>query len=59
LRFDNVTFDAPGKIGVRAVHAEVSGFPLRITGDDVTVTGEPGSGGPNACTEKFVPFPLK
>jgi hypothetical protein len=30
---------------------------LKITGTDVTVTGAPAAGKPNACTGKFVPIP--
>jgi polygalacturonase len=59
LQFNNVSFDKLTNITVRAVHAEIDGFPGRIEGDDVTLSGKVGNGTANACTDKFVPFPLR
>jgi len=60
--FDNVLFDTPANFRVSAHHAEVKvgpgPFNLEIAGEDVRVEGTPGKGTKNACTAKFVPFPL-
>jgi polygalacturonase len=58
LVFEDVTFADPAKIVVRAQHVTIGGFPLPVSGDDVTATAGR-SGAPNACTGKFVPFPLR
>jgi polygalacturonase len=63
LHFDNVSFDSLFKVRVSAAHADVTvgpgSFPLPLQGDDVTVTGLLQPSAPNACTDKFVPFPLR
>jgi len=59
LKFDNVTFADPGRIRVSTEHARISGFPLKVAGEDVTASDQAGPGTPNACTDKFVPFPLR
>jgi polygalacturonase len=63
LQFDNVTFDDVSKIRVSAKNASIQvgpgPFPLKVSGDAVTVSGNTGAAAPNACTDKFVPFPLK
>ena len=61
--FDNVHFDSPDAIKATAEHAVLSLGPgpvnLKVTGDDVTVKGTPGSGRPNSCEGKFVPMPAR
>ena len=63
IRFDNVVFDDPGRIRVTARYADVKigpgPFNLKVEGEDTTVTGTPGTGPKNACTGKFVDFPLR
>jgi polygalacturonase len=63
IQFDNVVFDDPGAIVVSATEADVKvgpgPFNLKVTGEDVKVTGSPGKGAPNACTGKFVDFPTE
>lgn len=62
IQFDNVVLDKPEATKVTAGHAEITLGPgpanFRPSGDDVTVSGEPGRGTPNACTGKFAPFPV-
>jgi polygalacturonase len=60
MTFDNVYADAqPPK--VVAAHADLALGPgpvnFRPGGEDVTLTGTPGTGAPNACQGKFVPLP--
>jgi polygalacturonase len=63
IQFDGVVFDDPASIQVRAMHADVTtgpgAFNLDVTGADVTVSGSAGKSGKNACTAKFVDFPLR
>ncbi len=63
IQFDNVQFDDAAKIKVSATHAEAKvgpgAFDLKIAGDDVTVSGTAGKSARNACTDKFVEFPLR
>jgi polygalacturonase len=63
IQFDNVIFDQPAKIKIAATHADVKAGPgpfnLKIEGDDVSVSGTPGTGMKNACGGKFVEFPLR
>jgi polygalacturonase len=63
IQFDNVVFDDPGAIVVSATEADVKvgpgPFNLKVTGEDVKVTGSPGKGAPNSCTGKFVDFPTE
>jgi polygalacturonase len=63
IQFDNVVFDDPQRIQVSATHADVKAgpgaFDLKVAGTDVTVSGSAGKSTENACTDKFVPFPLK
>jgi polygalacturonase len=63
IQFDNVVFADPGKIKVSAKHADVKvgpgAFNLKVSGEDTTSNGTPGSGTGNACAGKFVPFPIK
>ena len=61
MRFDNVHLDVLAATKITAVQADLTLGPgpvnFRPTGDDVTVTGTPGQGRPNACQDKFVPMP--
>ena len=61
IQFDGVVFDEPGKIKVSAAHAEAKTgpgpFTLKVSGDDVQLSGTPGPQAKNACTGKFVDFP--
>jgi polygalacturonase len=61
IAFDNVLLDQPDSVKMAAAHATVTLGPgptnLHPSGDDVTVTGNPGQGEPNACQNKFVDFP--
>lgn len=63
IQFDGVVFDNAAKIKIAANHAEVKAGPgpfnLKVEGPDVSVTGTPGQRAPNACTGRFVPFPLR
>ena len=62
IEFQNVVFDDPAKIQVTAHHAEVKAegaFPLKVAGEDVSFSRGSGTAKKNACTDKFVPFPLK
>jgi polygalacturonase len=62
IQFDNVVLDQPEAVKITAVHAEIKQGPgpsnVRAAGDDVKELGAPGQGTPNACTNKFVPFPV-
>lgn len=59
--FDNVTAAVPSDLTVAASHARLAFGPgpvnLRVSGEDVIVSGAPGNGAPNACVNKFVPYP--
>ena len=61
MTFDNVHLDLPAAAKVFAAHADFRFGPgpvnFRPGGDDVTATGDPGKGSPNACNDKFVPMP--
>ncbi|MGB9458574.1 MAG: glycosyl hydrolase family 28 protein [Bryobacteraceae bacterium] len=63
IRFDGVVFDDPAGIVVSAKHADVSigpgPFNLNVAGTDVMVSGRGGNGVQNACTGRFVAFPLR
>jgi polygalacturonase len=63
IQFDNLVFDDPDRIKISATHADVKigpgPFNLKISGPEVTVTGAAGLGSKNACTGKFVEFPLR
>jgi polygalacturonase len=63
IRLDNVVFDDPDRIQLSARHAEVKvgpgPFNLKIAGLDVTLSGSPGQGVKNACSGKFVDFPIR
>jgi polygalacturonase len=63
IQFDNVAFDDPEAIKISAIHAGVTvgpgPFTLTVTGDDVQASGTPGPAMKNACTNKFVNFPLE
>ncbi len=63
IQFDNVVFDDPAQIKIAAKNADVKvgpgPFNLKITGSGVTVSGSPGQAPANACTGKFVDFPMK
>ena len=63
MTFDNVVLDSPSAIKLTAVHGEFTGpgptVNFRLAGEDVTVSGKPGEGEPNACKGKFVEFPGK
>lgn len=61
MAWDNVVFDAPAAIKVRASHATIERGPgpanLGISGQNVTLAGTPSESPPNACLGKFVPNP--
>jgi polygalacturonase len=63
MSFDNVYFDKPQDMKVLAEHADLTFGPgnvnLRPSGTDVSVKGAPVTGTPNACTDKFVPLPVR
>lgn len=63
IQFDGVMFDDPAAIQVSAKHADITigpgVFNLKATGTDVMLTGHSGEGAKNACTGKFVAFPLR
>ncbi len=62
IQLDGVTLDKPEAAKITAVHAEIQLGPgatnFRPSGVDVQVTGTEGKGTPNACRDKFVPFPV-
>lgn len=61
MSWDDVVFDRPDAIKVRASHATITTGPgpsnLRLTGDDVHVTGTSSDAPTPECDAKFVPFP--
>jgi polygalacturonase len=63
MQFDNVYLDPPlvGKVSASYADFTLGPGPVNFkpAGDDVTVTGTPGNGAPNACKDKFVPMPVK
>ena len=63
IQFDGVVFDDPDRIKISATHVDVKTGPgpfnLKVLGSEVTVTGAAGPGVKNACTGKFVEFPLR
>jgi polygalacturonase len=63
IQFDGVTVDKPDATKILAAHADIQLGPgaanFRPSGDDVNVTGTPGKKPPNACVDKFVPFPIR
>jgi polygalacturonase len=62
IQFDGVTLHKPDATKILAVHADIQLGPgaanFRPSGDDVKVTGTPEKQPPNACADKFVPFPV-
>lgn len=62
IQFDNVVFDNPQAVKITAVHADIMKGPgevnFRMPGEDVQIEGAAGKSTPNACTGKFVPFPV-
>ena len=62
IQFENVTLDAVAAKNVHAIHAEITLGPgttnLRASGEDVKVTGQPGTVMTNSCESRFVPFPV-
>ncbi len=62
IAFDNVWFDDPSAIHGSAKYADIKigpgAFNLKLTGSWVTVSGSGGPSVKNACTDKFVPFPM-
>ena len=63
IAFDNVLLDDPAAFQFSAKYADVTLGPgpanFHASGNDVKVSGTPGTGPAQACGEKFVPFPLK
>ena len=63
IQFDNVQFADPAGIKISAKNADIKvgpgAFNLKIEGPAVTVTGTPGNSPGNACSDRFVAFPLK
>ena len=62
IRFDNVVFENPGLVKLKAAYADVTAGPgpfnLRPSGNEVKIAGAAGEGPPNACADKWVPFPV-
>ncbi|HEV2689895.1 MAG TPA: glycosyl hydrolase family 28 protein [Bryobacteraceae bacterium] len=62
IQFDNVFFNNAESIKLTATHADITTGPgqvnLRMTGAYIDVHGKPGKSTPNACVDKFVPFPM-
>jgi polygalacturonase len=61
MSWDDVVFDKPGDIKVKASFAAITKGPgpsnLAITGDNVSVTGATSDAPRLECDRKFVPFP--
>jgi polygalacturonase len=62
LTFDNVMLSAAQPVQLLAQHANIALGPGPVNfspmGEDMNVTGKPGSGKVNSCEDKFVPFPI-
>jgi polygalacturonase len=60
VSFHNVVADQPEPIRAVASHADIQldGSNIAASGVDFKVTGTLARGTPNACSEKFVPFPV-
>jgi polygalacturonase len=60
LSFHNVVADQSERMRAVASHADIQldGSNIAASGVDVKVSGTPSRGTPNACSEKFVPFPV-
>jgi polygalacturonase len=63
MQFDNVYLDPPLSSKVSAAYADFTLGPgpvnFKPAGNEVSVTGTPGNGAPNACKDKFVPMPVQ
>jgi len=63
IQFDNVVFDDPAQIRVSATQADIvvgpGPFNLKVAGPGVAVSGTSGTASGNACTGKFVDFPVR
>jgi polygalacturonase len=63
ITFDNVTSEPAASTKVAAIHAVVTLGPGPVnfhpSGNDVRIIGNPGTGTPNTCTDKFIPMPAK
>lgn len=62
IRFDNLTFDDPAKVQVKAAHAQVTAGPgafnLEVKGDDVTFTpSKVAATKGNGCASRYTLFP--
>lgn len=61
MAWDNVVFDTPAAIKVRASHAEIRRGPgpmnLGVSGENVQLTGTSSDAPAIDCATKFVPFP--
>jgi polygalacturonase len=61
ITFDSVYLDDPANTPILAQFTTVTFGPgaanIRVSGSGVTVSGKPGIGRPNPCTDKFVPLP--
>jgi len=59
ISLHNVFLEHPESFKLAAVHAQIQqdGSNIAASGDDVKLSGQP-KGTPNACTGKFVPFPV-
>lgn len=62
MQFDDVTLSEPAGVKISGKYADLSFGPgpvnFRLSGDDVKISGDSGKGVPNACVDKFVPFPV-
>ncbi|HUI55008.1 MAG TPA: glycosyl hydrolase family 28 protein [Bryobacteraceae bacterium] len=63
ITFDNMHLDTPVATTISAQHADIVLGPgpvnFRPAGEDVKLTSAAGKGSPNACKDKFVPFPVQ
>ena len=60
ISFHNVVLEQPEAVKIAAADADIQldGSNIFASGDDVKVSGEPSKGTPNACTGRFVLFPV-
>jgi polygalacturonase len=60
ISLHNAFLERPESFKIAAAHADIQldGSNIVASGDDVKVSGTASKGTPNACTDKFVPFPV-
>jgi polygalacturonase len=61
MTFDNVVFDALGDTKVVAENANLNfvSTNLKVSGENVSISGANANSTPNACTGKFIPMPIQ